>query len=409
MLTSHELLELIQFGENSKVEFKEVRIGGGKVLAPHRDSLSDEIAAFANQRGGTIIFGVADGTNQIIGIDQSDIPVLVKFIGEICIDSINPPIVDIYVNSARVTDEFGIAKILTYVVIGRSLWIHENPGGYLYRISDSKRKMSPEHLLRVAQKRAGARVIHFDELAVPNAKPSVFEDEFLFRYTADISPESLHKRHLLTRMDGEWKPTVAGVLMCSSRPDRFIYNSFIQAVRYSGLRKDSNYQIDAKDCIGPLDRQVVDAYKFVEQHNQIAAKKEIGRHELPQYSMRAIFEALVNAVVHRDYSIHTSKTRLFLFADRIELYSPGVLANNLTVDNLISSQATRNELLSRLLSDLTLDDDTSESVSRRHFLERRGEGVGIILSESEALSNRSPVYELLDNELRLTIYAASFK
>lgn len=70
------------------------------------------------------------------------------------------------------------------------------------------------------------------------------------------------------------------------------------------------------------------------------------------------------------------------------------------------SQATRNELLARLLSEITLDDDLGRQVVRRHFLERRGEGVGIILNESETLSGKTPVYEVFDEELRLTVFAA---
>ena len=70
------------------------------------------------------------------------------------------------------------------------------------------------------------------------------------------------------------------------------------------------------------------------------------------------------------------------------------------------NQATRNELLARLLSETTLDDNMEKHVARRHFLERRGEGVGIILNESKALSGKTPRYELFGEELRLAIFAA---
>ena len=95
-----------------------------------------------------------------------------------------------------------------------------------------------------------------------------------------------------------------------------------------------------------------------------------------------------------------------MFADRLELYSPGALANTVTIDKLRYSQATRNELLSRLLSEITLDHDVGSQVKRRHFLERRGEGVGIILNESEVLSGKTPIYELFNEELCLTMFAA---
>ncbi len=70
------------------------------------------------------------------------------------------------------------------------------------------------------------------------------------------------------------------------------------------------------------------------------------------------------------------------------------------------SQVTRNELLARLLSEINLDDDVRSQVNRRHFLEGRGEGVGIILNESEQLSGKIPEYELHNDELCLTIFAA---
>ena len=194
--------------------------------------------------------------------------------------------------------------------------------------------------------------------------------------------------------------------MCHNKPDNYLYNSFIQAVAYSGKTRDANYQLDAKDFIGPLDQQIKEAFMFVKRHNKVSARKDVGREEKPQYSMRAVFEALVNAVAHRDYSKHMSKIRLFIYSDRLELYSPGALANTLTVETLQDNQATRNELLTRLLSEITTGTDMDKEVKRKYLLERRGEGVGIILNESKMLSGRTPVYEMLGEELRLTIFAA---
>ena len=408
MLTPHDILDRISTGESSGVEFKEAVISGGKVKAPLRDNLSDEFAAFANQSGGVVIFGVTDRTYHVKGINHANIPVLIRYISEICHDSVSPAIVDFYVDSVEVPEPDGTdeGKYLVYVEIGRSLWLHKSKGGYFYRHGDSKREMSTEHVLRVGQNRSQARIISFDEQAVPNTNQGILQKELYMRFIRDDDPQLLCKRRLLVPNNDTFNATVAGVLMCSSMPDNYIYNSYIQAVLYNGETKDSNYQIDAKDYHGPLDKQIIDSYNFVRQYNRISAKKEVGREEKPQYSMRSVFEALVNAVVHRDYSKHGSKIRLFLFADRIELYSPGALANTLTIDNLIHNQVTRNELLSRLLSELEIDTDMDSVVNRRHFLERRGEGVGIILNDSEKLSGKRPVYKLIDEELKLTIYAA---
>ena len=406
MLNAAQVLEKIRTWESSGVEFKEVRIGNDKVIEPDRDSLSDSLAAFANHSGGTIIFGVADKPRQIIGIDPTNIRILVSYISEICRDSIKPPLVYFYVDNIQVADEAGEDKYLVYVQIERSLWLHKSKHGYFYRHGDSKREMSSEHLLRVGQSRSQARIVFFDEQAVPNTSQNTLQRDLCLRFVPDVEPSSLCKRRLLVSDNDNFHATVAGVLMCSPTPDEHIYNSYIQAVFYSGKTKDANYQIDAKDYRGPLDKQILGAYNFINQRNLISARKKIAREERPQYSMRAVFEALVNAVVHRDYSMHGSKIRLFMFVDRLELYSPGALANTLTVDNLIDNQFTRNELLSRLLSDSSLEDEIGHAVNRRYFLERRGEGVGIILNESEKLSGKRPVYELLGGELKLTIYAA---
>ncbi len=270
--------------------------------------------------------------------------------------------------------------------------------------------MSTQQLAQLFQIRSQPRKTHFDALPVPNTYRRTLRQSLYRRFITegaleDVIEDLLLKRSLLVQEGQEIRASVAGVLMCHDTPDNYLYNSFIQAVYYRSTEKDANYQIDAKDFKGPLDQQIIDAFKFVQKHNEVSARKDIGRIDQPQYSMRAVFEAIVNAVVHRDYSKSVSKIRLFMFTDRLELYSPGALANTVTIDKLRYSQATRNELLSRLLSEITLD-DIGKQVKRHHFLERRGEGVGIILNESEQLSGKTPVYELFNEELRLTIFAA---
>ena len=279
------------------------------------------------------------------------------------------------------------------------------------RQGSSKREMPTEQLARLFQTRSQARIIAFDEQFVPNTDKETLRESLYQRFlteetTEDEMDDLLLKRRLLAKDGEQNRASVAGILMCYEKPDDYLYNSFIQAVYYLSTEKDANYQLDAKDFKGPLDQQIIDAFKFVQKYNAVAARKAVGRIDYPEYSMRAVFEAIVNAVVHRDYSKTVSKIRLFMFDDRLELYSPGALANTVTVDNLRYSQATRNELLARLLSEIRLDDDMERQVKRKHFLERRGEGVGIILNESESLSGNTPVYEVFDEELRLTIFAA---
>lgn len=394
--TLTELIEKIHLGEDATIEFKREM--------PRRSNLADEIAAFANARGGVILIGV-DDNGEIVGLDRHELDKAEKTVVEICQDSIDP-IVLIFTEKLRIDD-----KNLLKIEVPRSLFVHKTGNGYFIRQGSSKREMPTEQLARLFQTRSQARIIAFDEQFVPNTDKSTLRRDLYQRFitegaTEDEVEDLLFKRRLLVREDGQNRASVAGVLMCHETPHDYLYNSFIQAVFYLSKEKDANHQLDAQDFKGPLDQQIIDAMRFVKRYNAVAARKDIGRIDYPEYSMRAVFEAIVNAVVHRDYSRTGSKIRLFMFDDRLELYSPGALANTLTVENLRYSQATRNELLARLLSEITLDDDLGRQVVRRHFLERRGEGVGIILNESEALSGKMPVYELFDEELRLTIFAA---
>ena len=391
-----ELIEKIHLGEDATIEFKRE--------LPRRSSLADEIAAFANARGGVILIGVDDDA-EIVGIDRQALDSAEKTVVEICQDSIDP-IVLIFTEKLRVDD-----KNLLKIEVPRSLFVHKTANGYFIRQGSSKREMPTEQLARLFQTRSQARIIAFDEQFVPNTDKNTLRRDLYQRFitegvTEDEIDDLLLKRRLLVKDGEQNRASVAGVLMCHEKPDDYLYNSFIQAVYYLSKEKDANHQLDAKDFTGPLDQQIVQAVRFVEIYNAVAARKDIGRIDYPEYSMRAVFEAIVNAVVHRDYSKTGSKIRLFMFDDRLELYSPGALANTVTVDNLRYSQATRNELLARLLSEITLDDDMRKQVVRRHFLERRGEGVGIILNESEAISGKTPMYEVFDEELRLTIFAA---
>ena len=209
------------------------------------------------------------------------------------------------------------------------------------------------------------------------------------------------------------RPTVAGVLMASPDPRRYLPNAFIQAVAYAGTEISPAgdafaYQIDAADITGPLDQQVFDALRFVARNMRTAAYKDIGRRDLPQYDLSAVFEALVNAVAHRDYSMYGSKTRLRMFSDRLELYSPGALANTMTVGSIAYRQAARNEALASLLAKCAISIEIGGFVTtRKTVMDRRGEGVGVVFRNSERLSGLRPRYEMFDeSELVLTIWAA---
>jgi len=405
-----ELLRHIRLGEDTSLELKAVQFRGERVSDPRRDDLADELAAIANTHDGVLVLGVDDKSREVLGIPIDRLEAVERLVYEICNESIKPPVL---FRSFRMelADAEGDLRPVLKVEVPRSLYVHESPGGYWHRQGSSKRKMPPDVLARLFQQRSQARLIRFDEQAVPESSFASLDESLWRRFLGTASEDvvsTLRKMRILTADEsGQERASVAGVLMCSRVPSMWLSGAFIQAVSYRGTRPDANYQLDAQGMTGPLDEQVHDALTFVRKNMRVAAEKAPGRVDLPQFSLRAVFEALVNAVAHRDYSIHGSKVRLFIFEDRLELYSPGTLPNTLTVESIALRQSTRNELLTSLLARCPIEDPTGE-FKRQFLMEKRGEGVPIILDESRTLSGRDPQYRILDDaEVLLTIHAAA--
>jgi len=409
MLSAEELLSRIRLGEDSFLELKEVRVSGSNVRAPARRDLADEIAAMANSSGGFLILGVSDAPREIIGISEGDLNFVERYVAEICNDSVDPPI-EVAIALMKIADSAGQMRAVIQVEIPKSLDVHESPGGYFRRHGSQKRKLPQRALSRLFQQRRGAGVIAFDEQIVAGTSAedldSALFGSFLRSPSGDVQGD-LRKLHLLAEDEGgEMHATVAGILMCTPNPECWFPNALIEAVHYRGNRRDSNYQLDAKTITGPLNMQILEALSFAKRNMSVEARKAPARKEIPQYSPRALFEAIVNAVAHRDYGIHGSKIRMFMFADRFEIYSPGNLPNTLTVESIAMRQFTRNQLITSLLTRCSVG-DTLGDVRRQYFLERRGEGVPIIMKKSLELSGREPKYQVIDDEeVLLTIWPA---
>lgn len=404
-----ELLQKIRLGEDTSLELKTVQFRGERIAEPKRDDLADEVAAIANTYDGVIVLGVDDKTRDIDGIPLERIEAAERYVYEICNESIRPPVL---FRSFRMelADSTGVLRPILKIDIPRSLFVHESPGGYFYRQGSSKRKMPPEYLARLFQQRSQARLIRFEEQPVPQSGVNDLSEALWRRYTArsdEASEIVLLKRNLLSREEsGAIRAAVAGVLLCCEHPERFLPNAYIEAVRYRGTRQDSNYQTDAQKIYGPLDLQIKQAMSFLKRNQTVTAIKQPHRIELPQFSERAVFEAVVNAVAHRDYAVSGSKIRFFMFDDRLEIYSPGALPNTVTIDSIALRQATRNELITSLLAETKVA-ETVGDMGRGFYMEKRGDGIPIILSESEKLSGKKPKYQLIDDaELLLTIFSA---
>ena len=411
MIDRDMLVRRIRLGVDSTLELKRVLLSGSRITEPRRTEMADELAGMANGWGGTVVLGVEDKSREILGIPLDRLDAVETWAREICNDSVKPPLDALIRKIELPGPDGGLVGVLCVEMV-RSLFVHKSPGGYFRRIGSSKREMSPEVLARLFQERSQSRVIRFDESPVPRTSPEQLDDKLTRRFLRDggkLDVTTLRKlRIVATDEEGAVQITIAGVLLCTREPGRWLPHAQIRAVSYVGERQDINYQTDARDIEGPLDEQVFEALHFVRRNMRVAATKETARVEYPQFSDRAVFEALVNAVAHRDYSMAGARVRLHLFGNRLELYVPGALANTLTPDSMDLRQCSRNELVVSLLARCQVSEQ--EKLTRSHMMDRRGEGVPIILEESRKLSGRIPDYSLIDdNELRLVIWSAGQK
>ncbi len=265
--------------------------------------------------------------------------------------------------------------------------------------------------MRLAQRRSQARFLWFDKQPVPETGFRTLSKALwkpLLSAEGAAEPETALGKLALLEDDrtGIPRATVAGVLLCTPNPERWLPNACVTATRYRGGDRASD-QIDAREITGPLNEQIAGAVAFAARNMQVAARKDPARSDLPQYSEKALFEALVNAVVHRDYSMRGSRIRLSMFKDRMEIQSPGSLPNDLKIESMASRQSTRNEALASVLARMPVR-GTRGGEDRRYYMERRGDGVRIIQRETWELSGKRPVYRILDDsEVLLIIPAAT--
>ena len=402
--SDQDIARQLRLAEDSQWEFKQVAFSGNRPTSPRRDDLADEIAAFANANGGMLLCGVTDA-GEIQGLSREQIVALDSVLVEVSSDAIKPAVrISTY---HRELD--GKRFLLVEVPQGEAQ--HDSPGGSYVRVGGSKRRMTSDERLRLAQQRGQARFLWFDKQPVSDTGLGTLDEALwkpLLSVEGRIDPEtSLEKMGLLGRDEHDtMRATVAGLLFCSHTPEEWLPNACITATHYRGTDRASG-QLDTQTITGPLNRQIAEAVAFAVRNMRVGAYKDPARMDLPQYSVEALFEALANAVVHRDYSIRGSRIRLSMFADRVEIQSPGALANRLTVDELEYRQATRNEVLASVLG--RMPTSGIQGVGGRLFImERRGDGVPIIRRETRELAGRLPRFDLVGGaDLRVTLPAAS--
>ena len=366
-------------GEDSFTEFKQAEV--------HPDQMAAEMIAFANAEGGTIYIGI-DDQGQVVGVDN---PKLEEWVVQVARNNCDPAMFPVI----KKINYRGKQVLAVYIARGTTAYSN-NKGQYFIRVGSTKQVPSKEELARLFQHRA---MFCFDESPVPVTDlPDLALDKinaYLKKIgQAPIEQSLIDQTQLLNnlKITHQAQPTIAGLLLFGK--SGILPQSGVSAAAFAGADVSAKTS-DAKNIEGTLPDQLSEALHFVERNMSI--KSEINglqRHDHPEYDRLVVREALVNALAHRDYSITGSRIRLNMFADRLEISSPGGLPNTLTLENIKTIQYSRNPIVVSFLTGLG-------------YMERRGEGIMRMIRGSQSIGALAPRFDLPDRQLfRVTLYKA---
>ncbi len=261
-------------------------------------------------------------------------------------------------------------------------------------------------LVRIAQ---AAGELHYDESPVWGAGLEDLDGEAFATYhelqfglplASQLEQSGLPLAGLLNhlrlaeRIDDTWWLTVAGLLVFGKDPQSFMPHSRVSAVAFAGGDEDSDL-LDRREIVGRLPGIIEETRLFLERNIRHPAR-ELGfrREDLALYDRKALGEAVVNAIAHRDYSLSGSQIRVFLFTDRVEVRSPGRLPNSVSLENIrLGVHAERNRRLATLLTQLGHMSAIGTGIPR------------LIIRLTRQLSGREPEFALVGEELRVRIWA----
>lgn len=368
-----ELKERIVKGENLHTDFKE-RFDSNRELAK-------DLVCFANTDGGQIIFGVLKDKT-IVGVDNPDS--LVSKVDDIAYQHCEPPITVVQ----EVLDVDGKTIVLVNIPKGDQRPYRTLSGVFYVRRSSRCQQASREELLRLFQ---ATESIYYDEIPLPRLGISNLDLDAFERFLGTTGQSDLgvdNERILRNwRLISGGHPTIAGIILFGMNPQSDLPFAQINAARFPGT--DSSVEpSDMKDLTGRLLDVIDQAQRFLRLHlrtpHEIKGFEPEAKPELPEEALR---EALVNAVAHRDYTVH-GPIRLFIMDDRIEIHSPGKAPNTVDEEAMRAGiHVVRNPHIYARLSDAGLVTRAGSGIRRiiRLVKESTGRDIGIKLCEYEVL------------------------
>jgi len=416
----HELMQEIAAGEDTLLEFKEVVFKGDQVRFASEEGKASKVIAevfvsMANTEGGVVVFGV-NKHQEIVGVDPAKRNLLEQFVVNCGLQSCEPP-VEPRLDWVLLRGAEGVQRLSLKVYVPRArFYVHQTTDGrFLKRVGSHRTRIPAEQLGRLLAARS--LLIPFEErpacrASIEHLSQTRFERYYEQRFGAAFMDSGRGYERLLANLklavqaeDGDWQPTNLGVLLFSDRPHEFLSGAYVDIAVYRGDLADGN-TVDSRKITGTLVEQIEGTVNYLRTSPYLATvsvKDGIGRYDKPAYSLFALQEAVVNALVHRDYELTGSQIVVTVFPDRIEMRNPGGLHNSLTPENLFSGcqPMRRNQYLSGFMRDY------ESPVTRRSYMEARGEGFLTLVRESERVSGKKPTIETTPQAVKLTVFAAS--
>ncbi|MDP2128991.1 MAG: putative DNA binding domain-containing protein [Pseudohongiella sp.] len=339
-METEELLAVIARNEDSRHQFK--------ANVNNAASLAAEMVAFSNSVGGSILIGVNnDDVGSRSGLTREDVGRINQVIANAASNNVRPPINPVTENIQlpdglviAVHVEQGVSK--PYMDTQGYVWVKDG--------SDKRRVTAREELQRMFQE---AALIHADETPVGGSSIADIDQEFFDaffekEYGERVEDQNVTRTQLLENMnlakDGQLN--ICGTLLFASRPQVRLPVFVVKAVAFPGVNIEDEHYIDSQDINGKLSDVFQKVLGFVLANIRYIQNEQginsVGEPEIPRIVLE---ELLANALIHRDYFV-SAPIKVLVFANRIEIVSPGHLPNNLTIENIkMGNSNVRNPIL----------------------------------------------------------------
>ena len=376
----NDLSQLIAQGENSALEFKSSQA--------HTDSIAKELVAFANMQGGVLLLGIKDnGLVEGLNFKEKNYE---EWLANIARENVEPPL-EIEIEK-RSYQQKKIIKVT--IPKGKNKPYQTNKHQFLIRIGSTNRVATQAELMRLFQQ-SGA--FHYDLIGIDNTGIRELNlskiDQYFNHYQIDFLAEDNKEQILINTdiLDDKKRVTVGGLLMFAVNPQRALFNACISFAHFAGNNLDEEL-IDKQVINGNLDIQVDTTLAILKnnlmQPSVIKAGKTVDK--IFHYPEKVFRELLVNACVHRDYSITGSRIRIFIFDDRIEFISPGRLPNTVSIDKLkMGVSYARNPVILKFMENL-------------RYIDKLGRGLPMVYNTARHY-HKKVIFEEFGEEFRVVL------